>query len=68
MPRRGVHPNDTGQKVLPRGVPERAPRAEKAPAPRQPVNIDDLAASPWVGLHYLHEFLLHHRHELLEQH
>jgi hypothetical protein len=28
--------------------------------------IDELAASPWVGLHYRHEFLLHYKHELLE--
>ena len=30
-------------------------------------DIDELITSPWVGLHYRHEFLLHHRHELLEQ-
>ncbi|MDR7159089.1 hypothetical protein [Arthrobacter sp. BE255] len=68
MPRRRVLPDDTSQKALPSGGPERAPLTEKASAPRQTVNIDDLAASPWVGLHYRHEFLLHHRHELLEQH
>lgn len=28
--------------------------------------IDDLSASPWAGLHYRHEFLLHYQHELLE--
>ena len=30
------------------------------------LDIDELVASPWIGLHYRHEFLLHHRHELLE--
>lgn len=30
-------------------------------------DIDELNASPWLGLHYTHEFLLHHRHELLER-
>ncbi|MFF2246076.1 hypothetical protein ACFVTM_18070 [Arthrobacter sp. NPDC058130] len=34
--------------------------------PRLPACIDDLAASPWVGLHFRHEFLLQHSHELLE--
>lgn len=28
--------------------------------------VDDVVASPWIGLHYKHEFLLHHRHESLE--
>lgn len=30
------------------------------------VDIDQIVASPWIGLHYRHEFLLHHRHESLE--
>lgn len=30
------------------------------------LDIDEIVASPWIGLHYRHEFLLHHRHELLE--
>ncbi|MDR6688679.1 hypothetical protein J2Y41_004274 [Arthrobacter sp. 1088] len=29
--------------------------------------IDDLVASPWIGLYFRHEFALHHSHELLEQ-
>jgi hypothetical protein len=68
MPKRRVLHNDASQKALPPGLPEQASRAEKAPVPRQPINIDDLCVSPWVGLHYRHEFLLHHRHELLVQH
>lgn len=28
--------------------------------------IDDVGASPWLGLHYKHEFLLHYKHESLE--
>jgi hypothetical protein len=28
--------------------------------------IDELVASPWIGLHHKHEFLLHHKHESLE--
>ncbi|SLK14274.1 hypothetical protein [Arthrobacter sp. P2b] len=31
-----------------------------------PADIDDIIASPWIGLHYKHEFLLHYRHESLE--
>lgn len=41
------------------------PEARK---PHQIVNIDELCTSPWIGLHYRYEFMLHHRHELLEQH
>jgi hypothetical protein len=29
-------------------------------------DIDDVVASPWIGLHYKHEFLLHYKHESLE--
>lgn len=29
-------------------------------------DIDDIIASPWIGLHYRHEFLLLYRHESLE--
>lgn len=32
----------------------------------QDFDIDEFNSSPWTGLHYRHEFLLHHRHELLE--
>ena len=41
--------------------------ADEAAALQQPFNIDELTVSPWIGLHFRHEFLLHHRHELLEQ-
>lgn len=33
---------------------------------RREIDIDDVIASPWIGLHYSHELLLHHRHEELE--
>ena len=39
---------------------------EKPSALAIPVDIDEVVASPWIGLHYRHEFLLHHRHEFLE--
>ncbi len=29
-------------------------------------DIDDVVASPWIGLHYKHVFLLHYKHESLE--
>lgn len=38
------------------------------PTARQAITIDDLCASPGVGLHFRHEFLLQHWHELLVQH
>jgi hypothetical protein len=68
MPKRRVPPNGPVQKAFRSGVPERTPCAEEARAHRQAFNIDELTASPWIGLHYRHEFLLHYRHELLEQH
>jgi hypothetical protein len=49
------------------GLRNQASCAEEVPSERHIFDIDELAASPWVGLHYKHEFLLHHRHELLEQ-
>lgn len=67
MPRRRVLPHNPAQKAFQPGVPQRVLRAEEARAPRQALNIDELTASPWIGLHYKHEFLLHYKHELLEQ-
>ncbi|BCW35907.1 hypothetical protein StoSoilA2_19630 [Arthrobacter sp. StoSoilA2] len=46
-------------------VHDPTPCAEETPVPRDAINIDELSASPWVGLHYRHEFLLHYRHEQL---
>jgi hypothetical protein len=41
--------------------------AREAHSPSQlSLEIDEITASPWIGLHYRHEFLLHHRHEMLE--
>lgn len=61
-------PQGIFQKALRSSVPDPAPCAEEAPASRQAINIDALSASPWVGLHYSHEFLLHYRHDLLVRH
>lgn len=41
--------------------------ADEDPDGSKGIDIDGFVASPWIGLHYRHEFLLHHRHELLEQ-
>lgn len=55
-------------------VDDRVHRAEamvgatEESAARRTLNIDNFEASPWIGLPYRHEFLLHYRHELLEQH
>ncbi|MGX1163418.1 hypothetical protein FBY31_4457 [Arthrobacter sp. SLBN-100] len=61
---RYVLPKSLAQKTPVSKSPDAALCAEEAP-PRQTINIDELCASPWVGLHYRQEFLLHHRHELL---
>jgi hypothetical protein len=66
MPNRRVPPKYPLLKTFRRYVPDRTPCAEEPPVPRQALNIDELTASPWIGLHYRHEFLLHYRHELLE--
>ena len=68
MPKLRVLPDGPGQTAWRQTIPVSAPCTEEAPAPRHVVNVDDLCASPWVGLHYRHEFLLHHGHELLVQH
>jgi hypothetical protein len=65
MPKRWVPPKYPLQKSFRRCARDRTPCAEETPVP---LTIDELAASPWVGLHYRYEFLLHYRHELLEQH
>jgi hypothetical protein len=68
MPGRQVPTNSPAQKGFRPGVPNRTPGTEETEAPGQAFNIDEHAASPWIGLHYRHEFLLHYKHELLEQH
>jgi hypothetical protein len=67
MPRRRVFPMGSSQEPWLSAVPDPTFCAEEAPAPRQAINVDELCASPWIGLHYRHEFLLHYRHELLVQ-
>jgi hypothetical protein len=47
-------------------VPRQNFYAEEAPVPVLDFGIDEYSASPWIGLHYKHEFLLHYRHELLD--
>lgn len=68
MPKRRVPPKYPLQETFRRCVPGRTPCAEETAVPRPALNIDELTASPWIGLHYRHEFLLHYRHELLELH
>ena len=68
MPKRRVPRKYPLHKTFRYSVPDRTLGSEETPVPRQAINIDELTASPWIGLHYRHEFLLHYRHELLEQH
>ena len=48
-----------------RSFPSAPPETCEDSAAREIPSIDAFGASPWVGLHYRYEFLLHHRHELL---
>jgi hypothetical protein len=48
-----------------RSFPSAPPQTHQASAAPEIPNIDAFGTSPWVGLYYRHEFLLHHRHELL---
>jgi len=66
MPRRRVLPHTTPQYVFRSPMTDRAISETEKLAPPKAINIDDFNASPWIGLHYRHEFLLHHRHESLE--
>jgi len=65
MPRRRVPLDSTPQRAIGTGAPDWPTRPEEAPTPLKAINIDELTESPWIGLHYKHEFLLHYRHELL---
>lgn len=48
-----------------RSSPSAPPQTRENSAAREIPSIDAFDASPWIGLHYRHEYLLHHRHELL---
>lgn len=66
MPRRRVTHSGLTQTAFRSRGPGQNIFAEEAPTPLQDFGIDEYSASPWIGLHYRHEFLLHYRHELLE--
>jgi hypothetical protein len=61
-----VTSNSTRQSAPCVSTPGKAPRPDIG-AQLHAFDMDELIASPWLGLHYRHEFLLHHRHELLER-
>lgn len=62
-----VGPDSPAQKGNQFGLPDPTVLADETPVSRPTFNIDDICASPWVGLHHRHEFLLHYKHEMLEQ-
>jgi hypothetical protein len=68
MPSRQIRRDGMIRTTLRSWLPRLIPDAEEAAAPQQVINLDALHASPWVGLHYRHEFLLHYQHERLVQH
>ena len=65
MPRHRTVLPSVVQTALPPPRSSQTRDVEAAPY-AQAFGIDDYAASPWIGLHYRHEFLLHCNHELLE--
>lgn len=65
MPRNRIALPSLVLTALPPRRPNQMTGAEEAPF-AQAFGIDDYAASPWLGLHYRHELLLHCNHELLE--
>ncbi|MGO4859744.1 hypothetical protein [Arthrobacter sp. 2MCAF14] len=66
MPKPGAAHHGLSQTAFRSRVPDQNIGAEDAPVPIQDFGIDEYSASPWIGLHYRHEFMLHYRHELLE--
>ena len=65
MPRRRLALPSGARRALQPLTPNQSAGAVEAP-PALAFGIDDYAASPWTGLHYRHEFLLHCNHESLE--
>lgn len=66
MLKRQVPPNSPALKLLLSRLRDRTHATDEAPDTRQLFNLDEFAVSPWIGLHYRYEFLLHHSHHLLE--
>ncbi len=60
-------PNGHVQEASQSEMLARGPCADEARVHQDAFNIDELAASPWMGLHYRHEFLIHYLNELLEK-
>lgn len=67
MLKRPVPPTSLALKALRSRLRNPEQDTDNPPENRHLFNLDELAASPWIGLHYKHEFLLHHSHHLLEQ-
>lgn len=66
MPRRRVSLDTNPQYAFRSNMKERAIGETEKLVPPKETNIDDFDAAPWIGLHYKHELLLHHKHESLE--
>lgn len=67
MPKHQIPPSTLARTAPQPGTPEQGTFRKKAPAQPSPFNIDDFITLPWIGLHYRHEFMLQHSHELLER-
>jgi hypothetical protein len=64
--RRHVPSSKPAHRTFPGGTPDCNGGIDDAPSDSL-INIDDVVASPWMGLHYRHELLLHYKHEELER-
>jgi hypothetical protein len=65
MHSREVPPDKSASEASPPHAPNWILRPEGARSPRRDTTIDDLITSPWIGLHFRHELLLHYKHEEL---
>ena len=61
-----IQPGNTLPTAIRSSVAEAHHALETPAPPLQGADIDELIASPWIGLHYRHEFRLPHRHEPLD--
>lgn len=61
-----IRPGNTLRTTIRSSVAEAHHAVETPAAPLPGADIDELIASPWIGLHYRHEFRLPHRHEPLD--
>jgi hypothetical protein len=60
-----IHRDKQATEAAPPCAPGWVLRQDGFTVPRRETSIDDLMTSPWIGLHFRHELLLHYKHEEL---